>query len=83
MINSHAQWTWYLFSPLKGGGSLPLEKASFEKLRDTALYPILADFIEEGKYLAKYLIKAAERITGRKYRFSNRKKWAKYHRAQM
>ena len=28
-INNHAQRTWYWFSPLKGGGSLPPEKASW------------------------------------------------------
>jgi len=28
-INNHAQRTWYCFSPLKGGGSLPPEEASW------------------------------------------------------
>ena len=28
-INNHAQRTWYWFSPLKGGGSLPPKKASW------------------------------------------------------
>ena len=28
-INNHAQRTWYCLSPLKGGGSLPPEKASW------------------------------------------------------
>lgn len=53
---------------------------AIEKLRDPALYPLLADFIEENEYLAMLAIFSAERLIGKKYRLFKRKKWIRYLR---